>query len=512
LTASRPFRRRVLVNTASTGLANVWAMVVTLVTLPVLLRGLGATAFGLWVLVQTFSAITGWLSLADLGMRVAATRAVAQRASLGDDAGVSQLVGTAAVLYATVGAVCAAALFVLGPRFLPGLFSASAPLRGDLRFAIRLFAAQVLLELLAAGLGACLEGLQRVDLARGSEALRRTLVAVVTATVAIQGGGLRGVAAASLVASAAGAVVTLIVLGRHLPAGSRRPSPTHAKALLGYGTTVGLLNATGVLHRTMDRLIVGAVLGSGAVALVEVATQVQNGAAAILAASSYATLSSAAWLRARDAHDTLRELFERGTRYSVLVTMPFVGLAALLAGPLVRLWIGPRFAGAAGLVTVAVLYIAMSAPLQVGSNLLQSVGRAGVVLRVAAVSVVVNFAASLILVHVTGIVGVFQGTLVGAAVLAVPLAAASLKEAGMQAHDFARGVLLPSLLPTLALCTAVSAVLAIRLGDVQTLVLGSAAGFGAYAVAAWRWSVQPGEVRDLVQSLRRTPGEAEGSS
>ena len=95
--------------------------------------------------------------------------------------------------------------------------------------------------------------------------------------------------------------------------------------------------------------------------------------------------------------------------------MPFVGLAAGLSGPLVRVWIGRRYSGAAGLIVVAVLYIAMSAPLQVGSNLLQSVGRAGVVLRVAAVSVAVNFGASLVLVHVNGIVGVFQGTLIGAA-------------------------------------------------------------------------------------------------
>src|SRR3954467_10992070 len=81
---TRPFRRRVLLNTASTGVANIWAMVVALATLPLLLHGLGAQAFGLWVLLQTFSAVTGWLSLVDLGVGTATARAVAERAALDD--------------------------------------------------------------------------------------------------------------------------------------------------------------------------------------------------------------------------------------------------------------------------------------------------------------------------------------------------------------------------------------------------------------------------------------------
>jgi hypothetical protein len=50
----RPFRRQVLVNTASSGVANGWAMVVAFVSLPVLLSGLGQAAFGTWVLLSTF--------------------------------------------------------------------------------------------------------------------------------------------------------------------------------------------------------------------------------------------------------------------------------------------------------------------------------------------------------------------------------------------------------------------------------------------------------------------------
>src|SRR5438132_12304704 len=103
----------------------------------------------------------------------------------------------------------------------------------------------------------------------------------------------------------------------------------------------------------MDRLIVGAVIGPSAVSLVEIATQVQNGADAILSATSYAVIPSAAWLRARDDQDTLRELLVTGTKYSLLVTLPAVVLAAILARPLVDFWVGPRYHDVPGLIAVS---------------------------------------------------------------------------------------------------------------------------------------------------------------
>ena len=87
--AAQPLRRRVLVNTAATGLGNVWAMIVAFVQLPILLGGLGPAAFGTWVLLLTFSATTGWVALADLGLSVSTTRTVAERLAIEDRRGVS---------------------------------------------------------------------------------------------------------------------------------------------------------------------------------------------------------------------------------------------------------------------------------------------------------------------------------------------------------------------------------------------------------------------------------------
>jgi len=500
---ARPFRRRVLINTASTGAANAWAMVVTLVTLPVLLGGLGAAAFGTWVLLSTFSAVNGWLSLADLGVSTATTRAVAESASHRDGRGVARRVGSSLALFTLFGGLCALAMATVGRLVLPSLFDTPDRLVPDLEFAIVAFAAQILPDLLTGAANSALEGLQRVDLSRAVDAVRRTAVAAATCAAALAGTGLPGVALASLVVSTIGAVVALVVLWAHLPDRRLRVDGGEARALLAYGKTVAVLRPFGVIQRTMDRLIVGAVLGPAPVAFIEIATQIQNGADAVLSASSYAVIPSASWLRAREDHHTLRELLLTGTKYSLLVTVPFVFGPAMLAGPLVRLWVGPAYAAAAGLAVVGLVYIAMTAPVQVGSNLLVGTGRAGAVLRAVVVAVTVNLVASIVLVHLVGTVGAFLGTIIGTVFLVIPIRRAALDDVGASRGEFVRVAVRPVLAPGAALAAVAGVVVLAPLPDLATLVLGGALGALAYAAVAWRWAFSRAELAGLRATLAR---------
>ena len=228
--------------------------------------------------------------------------------------------------------------------------------------------------------------------------------------MALAGGGLRGVAAASLAASGPASSWASAVLAPRLPpARWLRPSVAGARALVHYGKTVALLQPLGVIHRTMDRLIVGVVLGPSAVTLVEIATQVQNGADAVLSASSYSVrpdvvLAAGPGRRgvaggaARDRYPLLAARHlpgHRPRRHPGRPHDPALGR--------------PRYSAAAGLATVALLYTALTAPLQVGSNLLLGVGRAKAILRAAAAAVAINLVASVLLVHAVGIVGRVPG-------------------------------------------------------------------------------------------------------
>jgi PST family polysaccharide transporter len=216
-------------------------------------------------------------------------------------------------------------------------------------------------------------------------------------------------------------------------------------------------------------------------------------------------IPSASWLRARDDRRSLRELLERGTKYSLLLTLPCVIAPMVLAGPLVQVWVGDEYAAAAGLAAVGLLYIAATAPLAVGSNLLVGVGRASAVLRAVLFAVPVNLVSSLVLVHLVGTVGVFLGTLIGTAVLLGPLGTAVVREVDTSATEFLRTAVAPVLAPSAALSVVTLLALLAPLGDLTTLVVGFGAGGLAYAaVALWR-SLTVAELRELRAALRRPP-------
>ena len=320
--------------------------------------------------------------------------------------------------------------------------------------------------------------------------MRRTAVAVAVCSAALLGGDLVDVATASATASLVGTVVSWWMLRAKTKVRLRSFSTDAVHRLTRYGIAVGGLRPLGVIHRTIDRMVVGSVLGPAAVTAVEVATNLQSGADAVLGASSYAVTPGASWLNAREDRPTLRELVVRGTRLSLLACIPVTVFVALLSQPLIEVWLGDDApAGAAGLASVAVISTMLAAPLQVGSNVLVGVGRAAIVLRAATISIVVNIAASIVLVRVVGVVGAFQATIVASLVLFPLLARPALDYVGLGGREFIRRSVIPGIAPSLLLLPGFAVLLALPLSAPITLLL-----------ACWRWRHRrdPGDDRDRV--------------
>jgi O-antigen/teichoic acid export membrane protein len=205
---------------------------------------------------------------------------------------------------------------------------------------------------------------------------------------------------------------------------------------------------------------------------------VANGAAGILSASAYSVVPASSWLSRREDATGLRALLDRGTRFSVSVTLPVVILAAIVSGPALRLWVGSDAAQTATL--IALLTIALVAPLQVGSELLVGTGRAGRVVRAAGASLVVNLIATVVLVHVVGVSGTFLGTVVAELVLIPLLATAFLSAVGETASGFARAAILQLLGPLVALLSVGLVVSRLPVPDAIDVALSASAGLAAY--------------------------------
>jgi O-antigen/teichoic acid export membrane protein len=497
----RPFRRRLIVNTAAISVANIWAIVVALFTLPLMLRGLGREGFGVWALLQTFSAFNGWLSLADLGVGTAAHRRLAQHCA-NDELGVAAKCAASVLIVFVAAGVVAGALFSASASLFVDVFGLSGSLRTSSRAAVGIFGVQIALDMFMRGAQACFEGMNRIDVSRMIDIARRTVVGIAVAIAANRSHTVSAVCVVSVVCSVPSAIAGFAIVRQQFRGHELRPSISELRQLLHFGGWVLLLRSVGTLHRGMDRVIVGIALGPSAVALIEAATQVQNGAESILSASSYAVTPASSWLDARGDTASLRELALRGTRYSVLLTLPFVVLPTVLAGPLVAVWLGSAGAGVVSLVPLALAYTAVMAPAQVLSNLLVGRGDVRSVLRPAVVSVLVNLALTLVLVDSLGAKGAFLASLIAAAFLIVPLAKAGLDSVDESVGAFLRHAVWPAFVVGLPTAAATSTIVLLPLSDLFTVIVGGGVGLAAYLVMMARSLRASGELAELLGVLR----------
>lgn len=498
----RPYLRRVLVGTAAATVGNLWTIVLGVVSLPLLLHGLGTSKFGVYALLQVCSGTTGYLSIASVGAGVAGVRQVASRAALADDAGTARALGTLLAVGAAVGVLGGLAFAVTAPTILEALLGRRTD---GFSTVARWFAASLLAEQVALSIQYGTEGLQWIALSRVGDAVRRTLTVGAATVAALVTESLEVAVAAAAIAGMLWAVVltVAVVTGARGYPRPARPRVAEVRQLLRSASEVGGLTAVGVGHRSMDRLLAAWLFGPTSVAIVEIATQVQNAASAVLSSSSYVATASAPWLETSRATSQQRALLLSGTRLVMLVTVPAVLILAFLAEPLLDVWLGEPAQRAASMVPVALLYIATSAPLQVPSNMLLGTGRVTTLIRAAFPSLLVNLIASIVLCRTLGLVGLFWGTLVGTAVLTPLLFRATRALVPITFGDFARRALFPAAPPAAALGLVLAGVLIAPLSDVVTLLTGALGGGAIYAAVALRRAADRAELAQLVDHLRR---------
>ena len=495
---AHPYRRQLVVNTVATSLSGGWAVLVAAVTLPILLSSLGRAAFGTWVLLQTLTATAGWMSIPATALSVACGRRVASVASNGTNDEGHRTDGAVMSAFLITGSAAGVLVVSAGPILLPHLMRTPEELRHTAAVAIALVGIQIFAETVQIGAQTVLEGHQRVDLARMLDGARRGLVTAGVVGAALIAGDLAWVAGAAAGASLISASASIIFVKSRT---SAWPASVHP--LRGMSRETGsltVLTGVGVMHRTMDRVLVGIVFGPGAVALVEVATRILDVGNLVLSTSSHTTTSAAAWLEARTESTRIRELLVTGTRLSLTVTWPVLAFTGVFAVPIVSVWVGSEHVEAARYAVFGLLYLGVQAPLQVGQNILRGLGRPDLILRAAIPGVLLNLAASLLLLDRFGPIGAFQGTLVGSLAIVPLLGPSILQEVGVGTRTFLSDGLVPAVPATVVTAAVGLAVLQLGLSPLMSISIGAALTVVFGGMAAITWGVR----RDERQLIKET--------
>lgn len=437
---------RIVRNTLATGAGQFLAVGISIALTPFLIRGLGTEAYGVFVLALTFTFFGGWAALADLGVEGAAVRYVAEaRAGGSDVAAVNRTVSTAMLFFSGL-ALLIAPVLVVAAQGLVGVFSIGSELQDEARLLFGLVACQLVFELPARALFAVLQGSQRFGTFQAIEVSRALVQAALFIVVLVTGGGLVQLGLAMLAASALVLMLAWVYSRRAMP--DLRLSPRNAtrdelRRLVTFGGGLLATRVIGTLFRQMDKLIIGTVLGARLVTPYDVANKVQAGVAMVQTIAASSLLPATAYIRERQA--TLRDLYLRGSSYTVAATIPVLVGAFVLAGPLIEGWVGSALADdATTAARLFLLYLAIILPHVVGQSMLVALGRIRPVLGVASAALVINAAVSLALVSPLGIEGVVLGTVAANAVTTPFLFVVSVREFDVDVRGWLAAIAVPN--------------------------------------------------------------------
>jgi O-antigen/teichoic acid export membrane protein len=476
--------------------------------MPFTMRHLGQANYGLWMLAAS---MTAYFQLLDLGYGSGLVRQITQADARGDEDEMNVVLSTALVVYTILGVITlfatAALTILVVPRF-PKLT------------AEQIRTAQLILAILGTrmAIGFPMGVFGAVNTARQKFALTASIAVVVAV---IQG------AVTFVVLSAGYGVVTLVAAttsvgimsfivyaaaarqtfpGMHLA--PSRFSVRHVRDVTSFSLYLFLISIAYHLATNVDNLVIGAYVGTAAIAVYTVAVRLTEYQREFCGKFTGFLFPLVVRFHEKRDNNALRATMIDGTRIALaLVVCVALGLVVFGRG-LIHIWMGSGFeATVVPLYVLALAGIVMVAQGPTGTILLGT-GRHRLVAVASIAEITANAILSIALVGRFGLTGVAIGTAIPFTLINVfILMPAACRSVGLSIGAFAYETVIPTLI---ALAPAVALSLALRFGGevtsvtmltVQSVIVGL-----AYVIAFWALGLRAADRARYAASIRQLSG------
>ena len=502
-----PGTSRAVARSAGSGYLRLMvSAVVQFAMVPIVIRYLGTSQYGLYALILS---VLGFFALLELGAGAGAMKAAAAGWSTGDWNERNRSLSVQLMISLAAAGIAFLLLAGLAP-----LFSVVFHVPDSQRSAAT--AAVILLGLRSAVLAwpfgvlrSALYGHGDMVLVNGLQSLGAVLYAGLTWLALHLGFGLVGFATANLVAFLVEHLAYWYFATRRIPH-LRLTLDWRDRRRMRDGLSLGgsqlLVAVAGLILLRTDPIIIQAFLPLSAVGAYAVALKVADQCFLLTRQFVNALSPMIAALHAGQQEDRVRQIAVTGTRYALaLALLPAVPLA-LNADVLLTSWVGSSFAPAGPALAILVTAVALMAPQVVASGVLTYTGRHHATGKLALQAVLVNVIASLLLVRPLGLTGVALGTLTAVLVVDIGLAGRQLCSAlDMSVKAYWRGAIRPALLPAIpAVAVGVVLRLLVPAAGFAALAVHTAVVAGTFLLAALAWTLGSTERAVVLHRLRAT--------
>jgi O-antigen/teichoic acid export membrane protein len=334
---------RISRNTIFNYLGQFWYKALNLVLLPVVVSGLGNDSYGLYTLVAV---VIGYYALLDLGINSAIVKYVSEHNAKGEREEINRVVSTSLQAYLLLG-IIGCLLIVFLSRFILAGVKMPLDLHRTARIVLAISAFQFLVNITGSVFAGVLNGLQRIDVLNKVSIVFNTLMVVSMAILAKLGYGLIPIVSLNFVFNIGIIAANAYFASRAMPGltiNLRLIYPAKFRKILSYGTWTFIIQAGTLIHLTTDRFLIGLFLPISFVTYYVVAVKLADVIRAVPMPVVGVLFPAVADLKAKGEKRAIREIFLRGTKYVLMLSIPVSVVLFIFSREILKAWMGPQFA------------------------------------------------------------------------------------------------------------------------------------------------------------------------
>jgi O-antigen/teichoic acid export membrane protein len=404
-------------NVLLSGTAWLVPSVVAVVTVPLVVRGLGDKAYGVVTLV---TAVTGYLYVLDLGLGQGVVRYLSMFVSLGNGRAMRQLIRGVLTWFGGAAALGAIGIWIAAPWLGATLIREPAGLVRESVAAFRIGCFAFVFGMAISILSLMPTAFLRYDYVSIVSVTFGSASLVGPAFVVMLGYGLAEVMwfylISNAVTCAAWAYLTFRLV--HAVPDEGPDLAEYRRGFLSFSLKNGINRIWSVVQAPTSQVVVGISGGVTAAAYFQVPMLISVKVTGLLYQMSTVLLPTGSQMAAEGEHGGLFDLYERSSRLFYVLNASVVGAIAVFSGPLLLHWIGPRYAEEGALAfALLTLAVGLNAVSMTASQMNMALGRPGVNLAFSLANSVINLGTVYTLTVMFGIAGTALSSLLAAAVV-----------------------------------------------------------------------------------------------
>jgi O-antigen/teichoic acid export membrane protein len=388
-------RRNTLWNISGSGLP----LVAAVAFIPYCLKQLGSEAFGILTLVW---ALIGYFSLFDFGVGRALTFEIAKLKSKDAQIEVSSLMRAGLFLTLLSGFLGALVMWCLAPYLAENWLNISTSFQDDAKQAFQLASLGIVFATLSSGLRGVQEGLEQFRASNVNRIVMGVCTFSFPALAILIHGPELGLIVIYLVAARLGVLILNLFQLKKFLVGQAGLTGQKFKSLLAFGSWVTVSGVVGPLMVYGDRFFVSAAVGANFLPLYAIP---QEGLQRLLMIPGAFCSALLPRLSALDP-DAKKNLFLKSYKRLALGMFGVCFLAAVLAHPVLSIWLSPDFASEAiHLVIILIIGIWINSVSMVPYTFLHAMGNARLTAMFHLLELLIYVVGLFYLVHALGLVG-----------------------------------------------------------------------------------------------------------